>query len=38
LRVMQIELHDKNKGDKRNRSYSFDTIAEGFRRQAGAAP
>ena len=38
LRVMQVELHDKTKGERRNRSYSFDSIAEGFRRQAGAAP
>ncbi|HXZ67224.1 MAG TPA: hypothetical protein VEH07_01400 [Alphaproteobacteria bacterium] len=38
LRVMQVELHGKTKGEKRNRSYSFDSIAEGFRRQAGALP
>jgi len=33
LRVMQVELHAGNAG-KRNRRYNFDTIAEGFRRQA----
>lgn len=39
LRVMQVELHGiKTGGEKRNRSYNFDTIGEGFRRQAGAAP
>lgn len=39
LRVMQVELHGiETGGEKRNRRYSFDTIGEGFSRQAGAAP